>query len=429
MTNKQMVDTIFTMETVPLKIGSGATQEVGEDLRAMGIKKVLLVTDANLVSMGMSGKVSGYIQDAGIQVEVWEKVRIEPTDESWMQAIAFARDRKFQGLVAFGGGSVIDTAKAINLCISWPADLMEYANKPIGRGKAVPGPLMPLIAIPTTAGTGSETTAVCAFEVSSLKVKTGIAHRHLRPRLGIIDPLNTLTVPPAVTASCGIDVLTHALESFLCRPYNERPRPQTPAERPPYVGSNPVSDVWSERAVELVRSYLPRAVRDGGDLDARYQMALASTFAGMGFGNAGTHIPHAMGYPIAGMVRDYVPPGYLVNHPMVPHGIAVVVGAPAAFRYTGSGLPEKHLQAAALLGADTSGAALSDAGAVLADALISFMREMDMPNGISALGYTSADIPGLVEGAMRQQRLLSLSPRIVAHEDMERIFEQALRYW
>jgi alcohol dehydrogenase class IV len=422
-------DPIFTMETVPLKVGIGATEEVGADLKGMGVKKVLLVTDANLVKLGLPEKVCGYIIEARVDVDIYDRVHIEPTDESWLEAIEFTKAKGYNGFVALGGGSSIDTAKAINLLTTYPADIMDYVNKPIGKAKPVPGPLRPMIAIPTTAGTGSETTSVCAFEIVSLKVKTGISHRRLRPSLGIIDPLNTLSLPPAVTVSSGIDVLTHALESYLCKPYNERIRPSTPADRPSYIGSNPISDIWSRRAIELVRMYLPRAVQNGNDLEARFQMALASTFAGMGFGNAGTHIPHAMAYPIAGLVRNYIPPGYPDGHPMVPHGISVIVGAPAAFRFTASVLPEKHLQAAQLIGADISNVAPPEGGYLLAKTLIALMRELGLPNGVGELGYTEADIPELAEGAMKQQRLLTLSPRPVTQEDLERIFADAMQYW
>ena len=234
---------------------------------------------------------------------------------------------EFDAVVALGGGSMLDTAKAVNLYRTYPADLLEYVNAPIGKGKPVPGPLKPLIALPTTAGTGSETTTVIVMDFLDLHVKTGISHQHIRPTVALVDPLNSLSAPAAVTANTGLDVLTHAAESFTIKPYNMRPKTKDPAARPPYIGSNPISDLWSEKAIEWVGTYLRRAYYNGVDVEAKSHMAMAATFAGIGFGNAGVHIPHALGYPIAGMVKGWVPPGYGTEEPMVPHGLSVALTA------------------------------------------------------------------------------------------------------
>ena len=203
--------------------------------------------------------------------------------------------------------------------------------------------------MPTTAGTGSETTAVAVTHVVAQHAKAGVSHRLLRPALGVVDPLNTLTVPPEVTAAAGADILTHAIESYTTRPYDARPK-HHPPDRPAYIGANPASDVWCEKAIEYVGRYLRRAVLNGMDLEARTHLALAANYAGIGFGNAGVHLPHAVAYPIAGLVRDYRPAGYPGGHPLVPHGMSVILTAPAAFRFTYPTAPERHLRAAELLG-------------------------------------------------------------------------------
>src|SRR5207245_1297364 len=167
----------------------------------------------------------------GISADVYDDVHVEPTDQSFEALASFVHGHDYDGFVAIGGGSSIDSAKAANLFTTYPAPVMDYVNKPIGKGLPVPGPLKPLVAIPTTAGTGSETTAVAIMDVLSLKVKTGISRRFLRPSLAIIDPLNTVTLPPMATVYPGFDVLTHALDSYTSRPYNARPR-QQPHERP-----------------------------------------------------------------------------------------------------------------------------------------------------------------------------------------------------
>ena len=206
----------------------------------------------------------------------------------------------------------------------------------------MPGPMRPLIAVPTTAGTGSETTAVAVTHVVDQNVKAGVSHRLLRPALGVVDPLNTLSAPPEVTAAAGADILTHAIESYTTRPYNARAK-HHPPDRPAYIGANPASDIWCEKAMEYAARYLRRAVLNGLDVEARLHLALAANYAGIGFGNAGVHIPHAVAYPIAGLVRDYVPSGYRTRHPLVPHGMSVILTAPAAFRFTYATSPERHL--------------------------------------------------------------------------------------
>jgi hydroxyacid-oxoacid transhydrogenase len=302
-------------------------------------------------------------------------------------------------------------------------------NPPIGRGKPVPGPVKTLIAIPTTAGTGSETTGVSIFDYAPMRAKTGIAHRRLRPTLGLVDPDNTRTMPPAVAASSGLDVLSHAIESYTAIPFQQRPRPERPILRPAYQGSNPISDLWSLEALRLVAIYLRRAVADPDDDEARAHMLLASSYAGIGFGNAGVHLPHGMSYPIAGMVRNYRPPGYAADHPLVPHGISVIVNAPAVFRFTSSACPERHLQAAEILGARVNGNQREDAGRILADRIVKIMQDLKVPNGLRELGYDSADIPTLVEGTLPQHRVTKLSPRPVGPDELARLFEESMTIW
>jgi hydroxyacid-oxoacid transhydrogenase len=335
----------------------------------------------------------------------------------------------FDAFVALGGGSTMDTAKAANLYSCYPADLLDYVNPPIGKGLPVPGPLKPLIAIPTTAGTGSETTGVAIFDYVKMHAKTGIAHRRLKPTLGLIDPENTRTQPPAVAASSGLDVLSHAIESYTALPFHQRPRPERPLLRPAYQGSNPISDVWSLESLRLLSLYLERAVRDPSDDEARASMMLAAAFAGIGFGNAGVHLPHGMSYPVSGLVRDYRAPGYVVDHALVPHGISVVLNAPAVYRFVSSACPERHLRAAEILGAKVAGARQEDAGKILADRVVELIRGLGLPNGLRALGYGTEDIPRLVEGTLPQHRVTKLSPRPAGPEDLAKLFEEAMVAW
>ena len=420
---------VFTMDTSSIAFGRGARHEVGDAVRRLGGMRVALLTDPGLRDGFAVADVLASLHGAGLDAAVFDDVEIEPSDAGFERAIAFALDGAFDAFVAVGGGSVIDTAKAANLYATYPADFMAYVNPPIGRGEPVPGPLRPLVALPTTAGTGSETTGVAIFDVRSMRAKTGIAHRALRPSLGVVDPEVTRTMLPLVAACSGLDVLSHAIESLTALPFDRRPAPATAGARPAYQGSNPVSDVWAARAIELVRDHLVRASTDPDDDEAREAMMLAATYAGIGFGNAGVHLPHGMSYPVSGMVREYRPEGYPDAKPLVPHGMAVILNAPAVFRFTGPAAPERHLRAAALLGVDVAGALPEEAGDLLADALVPLMRAVGIPNGLAALGYTAADAPALARGTLPQERVTKLAPRPADEADLVALFEASMRIW
>jgi hydroxyacid-oxoacid transhydrogenase len=422
-------EVIFTMDASSIKFGPGATREVGEDMQSLGAQRVMVVTDPRLAQLEPVATTLDSLRAAGLDAVLFDQVRVEPTDASFKEAIRFATDGRFDGYVAVGGGSSMDTAKAANLYATYPADFLAYVNAPVGRGETVPGRLKPMIAVPTTAGTGSETTGVAIFDLVEMHAKTGIASRALRPVMGIVDPNNTRDLPPMVAASSGFDVLSHAIESYTALPYNQRPAPDHPRQRPAYQGSNPISDIWAERTIGMVARHMVRSVKDQSDHEAHSQMMLAATFAGIGFGNAGVHLPHGMSYPVSGMVRDYVPPGYPPDHALVPHGMSVILNAPSVFRWTAEASPERHLQAAAWLGAETGGAGPQDAGETLARALIKLMRETGMPNGLRAIGFVEDDIDQLVAGTLPQHRVTKLAPRPASPEDLRHLFLGALSYW
>lgn len=422
-------DTAFQISTSNIRFGTGITREVGMDVAELGARRVLLVIDPVLVDLPAGAAVVESLRASHVDFVAYDRVSVEPTERSFQDAAQFARDGRFDAFVAVGGGSTIDTAKAANLYATYPAELLEYVNAPIGRGQPPPGPLKPLVAIPTTAGTGSETTGVAIFDLVERKAKTGIAHRYLRPTLGIVDADNTRSQPAAVAASAGLDVLSHALESYTALPYDRRPRPARPIERPAYQGSNPISDLWSLRALEIVAQYLCRAVADTGDDEARAHMLLASAMAGIGFGNAGVHLPHGMSYAVAGLVRQFRPDGYKVDHAMVPHGMSVILNTPAVVRYTAPACPERHLRAAQALGADVAGAPLEQAGAILRERVVAIMQKLKMPNGLSAVGYTEADIPALVAGTLPQHRVTKLSPRPADEANLAELFRESLKIW
>ncbi|MXG90268.1 iron-containing alcohol dehydrogenase [Nocardioides flavescens] len=423
-----MSETVFTYGAPGLKFGAGASAEVGHDLSTYGVTRALLVTDAGVMATGHPTRIAEQIGAHGIETVVFDGARVEPTDTSMEEAIAFARDAgPFDGVVAVGGGSSIDTAKAVALLLTNPGELMDYVNAPVGKARAPEKPLLPLVAVPTTTGTGSESTTVCVLDVLSLHVKTGISHPALRPRLAVVDPSLAVSQPAMVVAASGMDILCHALESWTAKWFGDFDA-KTPEQRVPYCGANPISDLWVQESLRLLSGTFRRAVRedDGPARDeAREQMALAATFAGMGFGNAGLHIPHANAYPIAGRVRSYVPDGYPEGEAIVPHGMAVVLTAPEAFRFTFEASPERHLAAARLLEPDVSG----DGPDVLPGVLTRLMRDIGIPNGLGEVGYTESDVDDLVAGAVQQQRLLAGAPKVPTDEDLARVFAGSMEHW
>ena len=419
----------FSVDSSAITFGPGVLGELGDHALAKGMTRVALFTDPGIVATGHLGSARDSLKRRGIDSEIFDEVSIEPTDASFIEASRFASEGGFDGYVSVGGCSVIDTCKAANLYVAHPADVIAYVNAPIGEGRPVPGPLLPHIACPTTSGTGSECTGIAVFDLLSLKSKTGIASRYLRPDVALIDPTVTSTLPATVVAASGFDVLSHALESYTALPYSCRPAAADARVRPMSQGANPWSDVGCEHALRLVGRYLQRAIDDACDGEARGQMMYAATLAGIAFGNAGVHVPHGMSYPVAGMVRDFRPEGYPGHQPLVPHGISVIVNAPAAFQYTAAACPQRHLYGAELLGANTAGALPEDSGEILAAHLLAMMKAANMPNGLEGVGYGETDVERLADGAILQQRLLQNAPCEIDHPQLRELYRGALRYW
>ena len=424
--NNEMVhnETIFGLESTQLKFGSTSLNELGWELSKYNSKKILLVVDPVLHDFDVTQKILDQIKSSGVEVITFDNISVEPTLQSFEVASQFALENSFDLIVSAGGGSTIDTAKVINLIKVCGGAVMDYVNVPIGKGKKPTSQLLPLIAIPTTSGSGSEATTVAVLDIPELKLKTGISHRFLRPTLALVDPELSKTTPSGVTASSGLDVICHAIESFISKPYNKRDKPNSPDDRPPYQGSNPVSDIWSMKALDYGGKFLSRAVENGEDIEARGNMMLSATLAGIGFGTAGVHIPHACAYPIAGLKYSYQASGY--KKCFVPHGFSVIVTAPAVFRFTYDVDPEKHIKAAELL----KGSVIDNPSPEsLSYELIKLMKEVGSPSGIKELGYVEQDISKIIKGAMKQQRLLSIAPKEVSENDLNQILIQSMENW
>ena len=422
-------DPSFTIDLPQFTFGAGCLAEAGAHAQALGLKRVGLFTDERVARLPHVETVEHALRTAGVDVARYDKVHVEPTDASFQAAAKFAAEGRFDGFVSVGGGSVMDTCKAANVYATYPADFLTYINAPIGGGQPIPGPLKPHIACPTTSGTGSECTGIAIFDLLSMKAKTGMMSRRMIPSVALVDPLVTRTLPRTIVAASGFDAMSHALESLTARAHVRRATSGTGPGRPMNQGANLWSDMGAREALRLIGRYLVRAVTDAADDEARANMMYAGMLAGMTFSNAGCHLPHGMSYAVSGLVRDFRAPDYPHDEPMVPHGMSVMLNAPSVYRFTAEACPERHLEGAECLGADTRGASAQDAGEALARHLIGMMRATDFPGGLHYVGYVDSDVDALTEGAFPQRRVIGNAPRDVSKDELRAIFRGAMKYW
>ncbi len=424
-------ETVFAIDPSAITFGPGAAGEAGAIFAAAGCRRVALFTDARVAKLRHVEVVKASLVAAGVDVAIYDGCHVEPKDKTLYEAIAFAKDGTFDGYVSVGGGSSIDTCKLAALYATYPAELLAYVNAPVGEARLVPGPLPPHVACPTTCGTGSECTGIAVFDLAEKNVKTAVASRRMRPVAALVDPTFTHTLPSEVVAASGFDVLCHALESYTARPFSARGRPKTPAERPMSQGRNPWSDLGSLEALRVAGLFFGRAVTDPGDEEAREALSWAATLAGVAFGNAGVHLPHAMSYAVAGLSRSYRCSGYPDDGPLVPHGLSVVVNAPSVFRATAASSPARHVAAARALAAnpeDLRNASPDDAGELIAFRLVEMMKLASVPLGLVPLGFEKGDTTALARGALLQKRLVDNAPCPVPEDLMRALFEGALDY-
>ncbi len=427
-TNKKGGDRIFSVEASKIKFGRGSLKEIGDDATALGMTRVAVFTDPKVAKLEPVSIVVESLKSKGMDTVVYDQVAVEPTDISFKQGSKFASEGKFDGFVSVGGGSVMDTCKASNLYSCYPADFLDYVNAPIGKAVPVPGKLKPHIACPTTFGTASECTGIAIFDLLEMEAKTGIVSPMIRADIGVLDPSVLASFPPLVRAANGFDVFSHACESITARPYTHRPAPESSQKRPLSQGANPYSDITCLEAINLIGRNIVQAVNDPREENYGALM-FAGMLAGIGFGNAGCHLPHGMSYAVAGLVKDYQPQGWPADHPMVPHGISVIVNSPAVFRKTGPACPERHWKAADAMGADLTDKKMEDGGEILADQIISMMRDTGIPNGLSGVGYSMSDLDALTDRSFAQKRLIDNGPLPVARNELKELFHDAMSYW
>ena len=419
----------FTVMMPKLTFGRGCLAEVGPRARGREFKRVALFTDPYLRDGPYVEIAVQSLRAEGIDVAVHSEIRIEPDDHSVTLAAEFLRDGKFDSVVSVGGGSSMDTAKAAMVYALYPAAFTDYFAPPVGEGRPVPGALLPHIACPTTSGTGSECTSVSVIRLGDLNTKFVLGSPHLLPVEALVDPACVDSLPANAVASTGYDLMCHAIECYTAKAYTRWNAIDDPVGRTLLQGANPWSDMSARQALEIVDQFLVRGVTDPADSEARDQLMWGATLAGMAFGNSGTHLPHAMSYGITHLMEDITTEGYPVPSPFVPHGISVVVNAPAIFRFLAEGAPERHFDAATFLGADIATATPEDAGELVASRMIQLMQDTHAPNGLSGVGFGDDDISALAASSIRQTRAINNAPRVADLSEMEAIYRNSISYW
>ncbi|MCW2994401.1 MAG: alcohol dehydrogenase [Conexibacter sp.] len=386
-----------------VRFGAGAAGGAGAEVRALGAERVLLVSDPAILAAGLVARVTDPLEREGIWSELLTVPLGEPTQAVIEEAAAAARDGVFDAVVALGGGSVIDSAKAIALLLGAGGEIYDYVNAPFGAGRAPSARPLPLVAIPTTAGSGSDVSAVAVLELTEGAVKTAIAHPWLRPAVAIADPLLTLTVPPGATAAAGLDVLAHVVESLTARPWDDPSR--LGAEPTVYAGANPYSDALCRAALPLLARGLPCAVADGDDVAARTDVMLAATLANLGAAVAGAHAGHALAYAIASAGST------------LPHGLLVGLLLPGLARELYAFDPDRHAAITRLL--------VGDAGASASEVARSERLSQAVEALLAACGAPRPTLDGdpriVAAEAARQHRLMANAPVGVDQALLERV--------
>ncbi len=408
-------DNVFEFRSPRVKFGVGSLNELTYELEALKARKVFLVTTRGWVKRGLVERIEKLLPE-GASLEYFADVEPEPSDAN-VEALAEAMKKAEPDvIIAVGGGSVIDAAKVAAVLEKYGGRVRDYVAPPYGAGRPVPGPIKPLIAVPTTAGTGSEVTSVAVVTLPDLKVKVGIRSDALRPYLALLDPELTLTMPRKVTVDTAFDALTHAVEAYMAIPFYARPRPESPAKRPVYHGSNPVTDALAEKAIQLIGRYLRRAAYNGQtDIEARAGMLLASNLAGLAFGNAGTSLAHAASYPLGGRYK-------------VTHGEAVGILLPAVLEFNAPADYCKATMVGVLLSGEEPPCTCCPEGAKwAADKIRELQRDVGFTPGLEAVGVDPNDIPVMAVETLKQKALLALNPRPVTAKDVEWVYRRAWR--
>jgi len=384
-----------------LVFGNGALDQAGEIVGRLGAKRILLVTDGVLVQSGLADCLCGILQGAGLETQVFSGGEPEPSFRAAGQCIEMAEQYGPDALLGLGGGSNMDLAKAAAIVLAHGGRLADY----VGEEK-VPGPVGPLVCVPTTAGTGSEVSAAAVLTDQEKQIKVGILSNYLRPRAAIVDPLLTLSCPPKLTADSGIDALTHAIEAYTAIDNEQFSIP--PGERTTYQGRHPLGDCLAEKAIRLIGANLVQAVRTGSDRSARRAMSLGATLAGLAFSNVGVALVHALEYPVGGAVH-------------CQHGAGKGLLPPYVMRFNLPARQKAFADIAGFLGENIAGMAEAEAAERAILAVERLRANIGIPSRLRDLDVRQSQLREMAEKAIAIRRVIRVNPRPVTVEDLESI--------
>jgi alcohol dehydrogenase class IV len=420
-------ETVWEVRMPAIRVGAGAADELGYQLGQIGLSgegRGLIVTDSDLVSLGHVDRVADELAADGFDVDVYDGVEREPSIEAVEECIGFVREEMgedgYDFYLGLGGGSCMDTAKATRAVVANGGDVLDYVAAPTGAGEDLTESGPPLILLPTTAGTGSEISPVAILSVPEKEIKEGISSTHVRADAAVLDPTLTTTLPPDLTAKTAMDALGHAIEGYTTHRYDDLLRPEDPADRPVYAGRTGFTEMFSEKAIDLLSSNVRPAVNNGDDIEARGAMLKGALFGAIAGLTAGASLAHAMAYPVGNNYHTY-------------HGETIAALTPAStLGYNVASDPPRFANVAEMLGADTSGMSTREAADEAREEFVRLQRDLNvLPSGLNELtGITAEDTGALAESTVEsQQRLLRCNPRPVTKADVEAVFNDALYNW
>ncbi|GIV85419.1 MAG: alcohol dehydrogenase [Candidatus Roseilinea sp.] len=385
--------------------GCGAAERIGVEARHRNLSRALIVADPNMVKAGLVDALRRSLDESQVESHVFEGSAPEPGTMAVNAAADAARAVKPDFIVGLGGGSNMDVAKVAAAVYTHGGSAADY----FGENK-VPGPTVPVIAVPTTAGTGSEVTAVAVIEDEARHLKLAVASSYLRPRLAVVDPLLTLTCPPNVTAESGMDALVHAVEAYTVIGYNAMDVP--PDARPQFTGRQPITDALAERAIRLIGRNLRLAVYQPKNIAAREGMHLAALLAGMAFSSAGLGAAHALQYPVGAATHT-------------SHGLGTGLLLPYVVEYLLPAAPRRFARIAAWLGEEVKGMSAAEAGRRCVEAIQRLKQDVGLPMRLRDIGVGEAHLRPMAQQAAMYQRLLRMSPRPLDVAGLEQILRGA----
>ncbi len=419
-------ESVWAMDLPPIRVGRGAIEELGYQLSQLGVDedaRGLVVTDEQLASLGHARRVADHVEDAGYTVDVYDESEREPSIASVDACVEFVREQTEDGYdfyVGLGGGSCMDTAKTTRAVLANGGSVLDYVAEPTGEGERLTESGPPLVLVPTTAGTGSEISAVAVLSVEEQNIKEGISDPSVRADAAVLDPTLTTTLPPRMTANTAMDALGHAIEGYTTQAYDELLRPEDPADRPVYAGRTDFTELFSEKAIDLLAGNVRAAVNNGEDLAAREALLKGALYGAIAGLTAGAHLCHAMAYPVGNRYHTH-------------HGETIAVLTPAStLGYNVASDPPRFARVAEMLGANTDGLATREAADRAREEFVRLQRDLNvLPSGLTDLaGITEDEVDWLAERTIEtQERLLRPNPRPVTKEDVADVYRDALYNW